>query len=42
MNTTKEEIIKLLSEQYDNILARQQDCHPEFIEIVNKEFWNLI
>jgi hypothetical protein len=23
-------------------IAKQKDCPPEFIEIVNKEFWNLI
>lgn len=23
-------------------IAKQEDCPPEFIEIVNKEFWNLI
>jgi len=23
-------------------VAKQQDCPPEFIEIVNKKFWNLI
>jgi hypothetical protein len=23
-------------------IAKQSDCPPEFIEIVNKEFWNLI
>ena len=23
-------------------IAKQEDCSPEFIEIVDKEFWNLI
>ena len=23
-------------------IAKQKDCPPEFIKIVNKEFWNLI
>ena len=23
-------------------ISKQEDCPPEFIEIVNKEFWNLI
>lgn len=23
-------------------IAKQEDCPPEFIEIVDKEFWNLI
>ena len=23
-------------------IAKQEDCPPEFIDIVNKEFWNLI
>ena len=23
-------------------ISQQEDCPPEFIEIVNKEFWNLI
>lgn len=23
-------------------VAKQKDCPPEFIEMVNKEFWNLI
>lgn len=23
-------------------IAKQEDCPPEFLDIVNKEFWNLI
>ena len=23
-------------------ISKQEDCPPEFIELVNKEFWNLI
>jgi hypothetical protein len=28
--------------KFSQKIAKQSDCPPEFIEIVNKEFWNLI
>jgi len=48
-NSIAERIIKLLDSQNVSNLAKfckrisqQEDCPPEFVEIVNKEFWNLI
>jgi len=40
-NEAESDNIKLLSEFREKI-SQQKDCPPEFIDIVNKEFWNLI
>jgi hypothetical protein len=36
------DIDKELLLYYINFLSKQIDCPEEFIDIVNKEFWNLI
>ena len=28
--------------KFSQKIDKQEDCHAEFVEIVNKEFWNLI
>lgn len=42
IETYKKEEQSLIISKFCNKIIAQSDCPPEFINLVNKEFWNLI